>query len=240
MLGLPAEIHRFEIAVLGQHTQVGQSFEVLHSLDRGDVQGQQGGIGSNHQLFLKAAFQAEDRYAEGLVLIGLLHVEVGKGRFGNAPWHMVAAAVSNLHCHRFPGRLIEQRIVVGTLEQQWHQVFKHGPGPAEQHPAPADSAVRPTHREPVIQGDISPGDGQKTGKPGLAGQQVVIGVIKAVHRDVIADGEQLAPGFIEKAHVHAGRQFMDISDQSFDHGQGFTGKPLADGKGGQDLVEPGQ
>ncbi len=238
-LGLPAEIHRLEIAVFGQHTQPRQSLEVVHGLDRGDVQGEQGGIGSDHQFFLEAAFQAKDRHAEGLVLIGLLQVEVGKGRFGNAPRHTMAVAVLNLHRHRFPGRLVEERMVEGALEQQRHQVFKHGPGPAEQYPAPADGAVGPAHREPVLHGHIPPGDGEKTAEPGLAGQQVVIGAVQPVHRDVVADGEQLAFGLIEKAHVHARRQVMDIYDQLFGQRQGFTGQPLGGGKGGQDPVEPG-
>ncbi len=71
------------------------------------------------------------------------------------------AAVGDLDRHRFPRRFVQQRVAIGALEEQRHQIFEHGPGPAEQHPPPADGTVGPAHGEPVLQREHHPGRWQR-------------------------------------------------------------------------------
>ncbi len=77
---LPAEIHGLVIAVIAKQPQPGQVFQIQHGRIRRHVQCQEGGIGSDDQLFLQTSLQTESRNAEGLVLIGLVEVQIGIGR----------------------------------------------------------------------------------------------------------------------------------------------------------------
>ena len=238
-LRLPAEIHGLKISVFAEQTQCGQPFHIFYGLARCQVQCQQRGIGRHHQLLFQAALQAEGRDAEGLVLIGSVEVKIGKGGLGYAPGHAVGAAIGHLDRHRLPGRLVEQRIGVGVLEQQRHQVFEHGSGPTEQHPLPADGAVGTAHGKPVFQGNIAPGDGDKAAEPGLTGQEVVTGLVEAIRGDIVTDSEQFALGSIEKLHVHPGRQLLDGNNELLYPSQGLTRQPLRFRKGRQQTVYPG-
>jgi len=78
-LGLPAEIHGLVIAVIPQQSQTGQPFQVLHRFAWCHVQCQQGSVRSDHQLLFQPALQPQSRHTEGLVLIGLFQVKIGKG-----------------------------------------------------------------------------------------------------------------------------------------------------------------
>ena len=184
---LTAEVHRFVIAVIVQQPQAGQSFQILHGLSRRKVQRQKGGIGRDDDLFLQAALQSELRYAKGLILIGLVEVQISKGRLRDPPRHTTLAAVGNVDRHRFPRRFIQERVLLGALENQRHQIFEQGPGPAEQHSAPTDCTVGSTHREPMLNRDIAPSDGDETPKPRLTRQEIVVGAIQAAFGNVVAD-----------------------------------------------------
>ena len=56
----------------------------------------------------------------------------------------------------------------------------------------------------MFQGDVAPGNGDETAEPRLTGQKIVTGDVETIRGDVVADGEELALGVIEKAHVHPG------------------------------------
>ena len=140
-LRLPAEIYRLEVAEIAQEPEPRQPFQVLYRFSRSQAQGQQGGIGGHHQLLVLASFQAEFRHAEGVVLVGLFQVQIGEGGLRYAPGDPVFAAIGDLDRHRFPGRLVQERVGVAALEQKRHQVLEHGPGPAQEDPLPADGSV---------------------------------------------------------------------------------------------------
>ena len=239
-LRLPTEIHGLVIAVIAKQAKAFQPFQIPHGLAGRHLQCQQCCIGGDDQLFLQTTLQAEGRNAEGLILIGLLQIQIGKGGFGNAPRHMLPLSVSNLDRHGLPDRLVQKRVGIGTLEQERHQILEHGSGPAEQHPLPADGPVRSVQGEPVLQRDIAPGDGDETSQPGLAGQQIIAGSVQTVGGDVVADGEQLALGVVEKPHIHACRQRADVGNQSLSRTQGLSRQPLRGGKGRKKAVEPGR
>ena len=238
-LQLPAEIHRLVITVIAEQSQPGQLFEILHRLFRRHVQCQQGGIGSNHQLFLQTTLQAEGRNAEGLVLIGFLKVHIAIGRLGNAPGDTPGTPVGNLDRHRFAGGLIQKGVTVGVLKQEGHQVFEHGPGPAEQHPLPADRTVGATHAEPVFERDITPGNGDETAETRLTGQKVVTGLVKNIGGNIEADGKEFSFPIIEEAHVQVGGEFTNAGEQALRPRQGLPGQPLRRSKGLKKPVEPG-
>ena len=238
-LRLPAEIHGLVIPVIRKQPQPGQLFQIPHGLIGRQVQGQQGGIGSDDQLFLQAAFQAEQRNAEGLVLIGFVEVHIAEGGFGNTPRHAPLTAIGDLDLHRFPGRLVQKRVAVGVLEQKRHQVFEHGPGPTEQHPLSADGPIQSAHGKPMLQRDIAPGNGNETPEPRLAGQKIVTGSVQNVGGDIEADGKQFAFPVIEKSHVQGCGQRTNILTEPGRHSQGFPGQPLRGGECLDNPVEPG-
>ncbi len=151
----------------------------------------------------------------------------------------MGASVGDLDRHRFPGRLVQQRVAVRALKQERHQVFEHGPGPAEQNPLPPDSAIRAAQGKPVFQGDIASGNGYETSEARLAGQEIVAGTVKTVCGYVVAYGEQLALGIVQESHGNPVRQFADINFQPFNHRKGFAGQPFAGFKGPDDTVDPG-
>ena len=244
----PAEVHRLVKAEIAQHPQLGQPLQVLHALARRHGERQEGRIGSDHDLFqldllfipgtfVQPALKPQGRNAERLVLVVLVEVLVGEGGLGDAPRHTVRAAVGDLDRHRFPGGLVQKRIAVGALEQKRHQVFEHGPGPAQEHPLPADGPVGASHGEPVLQRDLAAGDGDETPQPRLAGQEIVAGAVHAVGGDVVA--EQFALAVVEKGHVHPGREFPDPAGQELQRPKGLAREPLRRGVRVQHAVEPG-
>src|SRR4030043_2129217 len=118
---LTAEVYRFVVAVIAQQPQAGQSFQILHGLSRRNVQRQKGGIGRTDHLVLQAALQSELRYAKGLILIGLVEVQISKGRLRDPPRHTTLATVGNVDRPRFPSRPLPKRGPIVAVEKKTRQ-----------------------------------------------------------------------------------------------------------------------
>ena len=233
-----AVIQGFVIPIIVQKPQFGQSFQVPHRFSRHETRRQHGGIGCDHDLVRQAAFESELGYAEGPVLIGLVGVQIPEGALRNPPWHPVLAAVGDLDGHGFPGGFVQQRVSIGTLEKKRHQIFKHRPGPTEQHPAPADGPVGPVHGKPMIDGNVSPGDGDKTSQPRFAGQEIVKSVVQPSFRDIETDRKQPVFGMIKKTHVDRCRKPAYRLPEPLALRQRFAGQPFRGIEGSQDAIDP--
>ncbi len=186
---LMIEVHRFIVAEIIQHPQTGEPFQISDGLLRCECNRQKCGVGRDDDLIDLTPFEPEFRHPERAVLIGSVHIKVTIRRLRDAPRHAVLAAVSNLDCDGVAGRLVQQRVCKRTLEKKGHQIFEHRAGPAEQHLAPADGAVRPAHGKPVLGGNVPPRDCDEAPQARLACQEVVKSVIQPTFRDIIADRE---------------------------------------------------
>ena len=111
-------------------------------------------------------------------ILNTLTIQIREGALRSPPRRPVLAAVGDLDRHGFPGGFVQQRAPIGALEKQQHQIFEHRPGPAEQRPASADGAVGPAHGKPMLDRNVSPGDGDKTSQPRFARQQIVKGSVQ--------------------------------------------------------------
>ncbi len=95
-VGAPAEIDRVEIPVFAEDSQAGQAVEILDRLPRRDVQRQQRGIRSHHDLLFPLALQPEGGHAESFVLVRAMDIQIPERRFREAPGHVVLAAEGDL------------------------------------------------------------------------------------------------------------------------------------------------
>ena len=129
------EVHRFVVAVVVQKPQLGQSSQILHALSRRNVHREKRCVGRDDDILLQAALQSELRHAECLVLICLVDVQISKGGFRDPPRHMTLATVGDVDRHRFLRRFVKERVGMSSTGIQGHQIFEHGPRPAEQHAA---------------------------------------------------------------------------------------------------------
>ena len=236
---LPTKVNCLIEAIVVQQPFIAQTTQVLHCLSWHDVDGQQGCIGRYDQLsFFSAALEAQVRHAKGLVLIGSVDVQVTKGRFRDAPGHTMLVSIGDLDLDRLAGGLIQQRIAHRALEQQRHQVLEHGTGPAHQHRLPADLAIWPAHREPVLGRYIPTCDGDKAPQSSFARQQVIIRVIKAIFGQTVANGKELASGIIEKTHINRFGKRTQVAHQVLAHAEHLAREPLSLGEGRVETGEP--
>ena len=67
---------------------------------------------------------------------------------------------------------------------------------------PGGADERAAELEPVAARGLAPRDGQVAGQAALRGHQVVAGVVQPAVHQVVADGEEVAIGAIERAEVH--------------------------------------
>ena len=105
---LNAEVHRFEVAVSVQESQIGQAFQVPDGLFRRDTDRENAGIRGDDEILILSTLQTEHRHPEGLILIGLVDVQVRICGLGNAPGHAELSAVCNLDRHGIPGSPVEE------------------------------------------------------------------------------------------------------------------------------------
>ena len=209
--GALAVIDRFVEAVIAEQLEVGQPAKIFGAARRIDQHRQRRGIGRDDELVTEAAFEAESRHAERLVLIGAVPVGSGVGRFGHAPRRAARRRVIDLPPDRHPAGFIEQCFGKAAHHEQRHQVLEHRGAPRQQHRRSMHGADQPAEMEPVQFGHVALGDGDEAGQPRLGREQIVERVIHARRGgavgEAIADRKQVAFAVVEEPEVH----FIEIS-----------------------------
>ena len=181
--------------------------EVLHRAVGQCTQRQKGRIGRSHPFLLQPPAQSQRRHAVGLVLVILPLVQLIKGRLRNAPGQSQPLSPAPLHPGAELQGLRQQGALLRREQQVGHEIFKHGPRPAGKAKPAVLAGHHPAQPLPVPHRHLSPGHRQKTGLPGLAGQQIIAAVGKGVLLRVPADIEQLPFRVIQRAKSHLFRQF---------------------------------
>ena len=113
------------------------------------------------------------------------------------------AAVLDLPGDGGAAGLGQQRAGQAAEQQPGHQVLEHRAAPGDQADASGGADERAAELEPVAARGLAPRDGQVAGQAALRGQQVIAGVVQPAVHQVVADGEEVAIGAIERAEVHA-------------------------------------
>ena len=178
-----------------------------------DHRRQRGGVGSDHDVGVQAALQAQTRDAKVGILVGVLHVAHVVGRFRHAPGHVMLPAEADLAPHDQAAGVLQQAAVRRAHHQGGHQVLEHRSRPGHQHGAPRHGCDGAAEPEPLAGRNVALGDGEEAGQPGLGRQEVVaVGVQRTFIREE-ADGQQLALRVAEKAELHrerhAARRLLD-------------------------------
>ena len=111
------EIQRLVKAVAPLRAQARQSGKIPQRRLRIDHRRQTRGIGRDHPVLAKPAFQTQPRYAEIGVLIGHFQVAGIVAGFRNPPRHAQACGVSLLLCHDAAAGFVQHRPRRGAHHQ---------------------------------------------------------------------------------------------------------------------------
>ncbi len=107
----------------------GESLQIHAGVFRRHHQRERRGIGRNHDIVGKPAFQSQPGHAECPILVVQMHVDRVVAGFRNPPRDAALFSVGDLPLHRCLAGLVEQGVVVRRHDQQWHEVFEHRSAP---------------------------------------------------------------------------------------------------------------
>ena len=201
-------VERFPEPVGAGRSGIPQAREVPHRGLGPDHRPEGGRVRGDDHVLAQAALEAQPGHPEPGVLVGLRQVPGVEPGFGHAPRHAELGPVAHLPCHDQLVRLVEQAARRGPHHQGGHQVLEHRPGPRHQGGAAADRREHASEPEPVVGGDVPPGDRDEAGEPGLGGEQVVVARVQRALADAEPDREQLAGRVEQEAEVHLPEQAM--------------------------------
>ena len=200
-------VDRLVVPVVPGAPFVRQAPQVPRGELRLDHRREGGRVGGHHQLVGEAAFEAEARNTEGLVLVVAVAIDEVVGAFGDPPRHVPLRGVLGLAAHGHAAGLVEERPGVALHQQQRHQVLEGGAAPRQERRPAVDTRDQATQVKPVRLGQLPARDGDEAGEPRLRGQQVVVGVVEAARslgvRQAEADREDPALRVVEEAEAHA-------------------------------------
>jgi hypothetical protein len=131
----------------------------------------------------------------------------------------VLSAVFDLPRDDGPARPVEQRLVVAAHDEERHQVFEHGRRPGDEGVPPVDARQLPPQTEPVLLRRVAFGDGDEAGEACLGSQQVVVRIVGAPRRRVVADVKDFPLGVEEERKIHPLEHFLAPLRQTTEAGQ---------------------
>ena len=123
-------------------------------------------------------------------------------RFGYARGNATFLTISDLSLDDRAVGFIEQRPGVIAHHQQRHQILKHGAGPGNKRASAIDGGQLATEPEPVFLWHFPLGDGDEAGQARFRSKQIVVRVVRALGRDVVADRKHLPLRIEEKLKIH--------------------------------------
>ena len=194
-------IDRFVEAVPADHAFPFETLKIAQDVERDKRRHQHGRVGRHDQIVGEPAFQPEPGDAKRPILIIALEILHVVRRFGDAPRHAPLQAVLHLSLDDGPVGLVEERAGICPHDQQRHEVLEHRGAPGEQRARGTGRRHGPSQFEPVLVGDLTGGDSDKTGEAGLGRQCVVVGAIQPPVGDAEANGEELPLAVEEKAEL---------------------------------------
>ena len=201
---LRGEVHRLVKAADPLRPQGPEPPQVFHRGPGNPAQGQERGIGGDHPLPIHSPFQGQGLDALGLVDIMHPRIHTCAGALRAAPYSPYRRPA--LHLRTETPALPEQGTGPCGQEEFRHEVLEHGAGPGGQTVSAPPAGHDPAQAPPVLQLRLSPGYGDITGDPGLAGQKVVPASGRPVSPGIPADMQELPLPVIEEIQGHLSGQ----------------------------------
>ena len=195
-------IHRLVQPVPALQAHVPQAAEVAQGAPGSQQQGQEGGVGGDHQLGVQPPLQPQCLNAVSLVLIVHAGVEGVESGFRNAPGAFGLIPPALLGIDTEGQGLIQEGIGLAGQQKVGHEILEHGARPGGHTAVVVVPQQHPAQPPPVAGGNLPLGHRDKAGLPGLAGHQVVEAVGEAVPLHLTADGEQPPLPVEEGSAVH--------------------------------------
>ncbi len=192
-------------AIGTQHAHLLQLFDVVHDGPGLMADCEKGCVRSDDKIVLQIALEPEPWDTERPILVGLLRIDAGVGRFGDAPRHSLRASVRDLRLDCERGALRDERSFAASHEERGHEVLKHRPAPREECRRAEHARHWPAQRVPMGLRHVAFYDRNVAGETRFRCQKIVDVHIDLVDRDIEPDVKEFAGVVEEQSEVHSPR-----------------------------------
>ncbi len=210
-------VDRLVEPISAQRTFFLEPTQVFHGRPRTNFRGQHRCVRRDYQILDQSALQTQTGHAKWSILVIQVKVANVVSRFGNSPGHASFLSIFDLASDNCTIGFVEKGAAVIAHNEERHQILKHGAGPRDQRASAVHGRKLPPQAKPVFLLHITFRDGHKAREPRFRGQQIVVGIVRAQSRDVVANGKYFPFRIEEKVEVHL---FHDLF-----RGLGETAKP---------------
>src|SRR4029077_2343031 len=101
-------------------------------------------------------------------------ISFGAGGFGNSPWNTVGPRKLLLRSNGRPDDALEHCVRIAADPQTWHQEFKRGPAPREEHVLALVGAEGSLQVKPALLRSLPFGDGHEYRRARLGSEKIVV------------------------------------------------------------------